>query len=139
MPNIDFKQFFSTDYIFEKTPPFHRSFLYIVAIFVLFILLAFGSWFLLGQKNKKLPLYQPLQKGLFNLFFYTGLMGLILSFFRWQQLAYLGSRFFMIVLFLAFFLFGLSILDYRFRMFPKLVKRYYERKNFEKYLPSRHQ
>jgi len=136
MPNINFfGQIFSFEYIFEKNPPFRLEFLYIVGVFVLLILIAILGWVWLGKKSEKLPLYRPLQIRFFNLFFYTGFAGLVLSFFHWQQMVYLGSRFFFLILTLFFILFSISLLFYRYRTFPQELKKYQQKKNFEKYLP----
>jgi hypothetical protein len=135
LSNFHISQFISQDYIFEKTPPFTSVFLYLVGVFVLFMAIAFLGWFYFGKKSRKLPFYRPIQSQVFNLFFYVSLFGLILSFFRWQQLAYLGSRFFLLILLLVFIFWGLSIVYYRFKIFPKEFTKYQAKKNFEKYLP----
>jgi len=135
MPSINFQQIFSLEYIFEKNPPFSSEFLYVVGVFVLLIVLAIFGWIWLGKKSEKLSLYRPLQIRFFNIFFYTGLTGLALSFFRYQQMAYLGSRFFFLILIFFFILFSISLLVYRYKTFSQKLKIHQQKKNFEKYLP----
>ena len=137
MPSINFQQIFSFEYIFEKNPPFSSEFPYVVGVFTLLIVLAIFGWIWFGKKSEKLSLYRPLQIRFFNIFFYTGLAGLILSFFRYQQMVYLGSRFFILIVFVVFVLFLISLLIYRFQTFPQKLKIYQHKKNFEKYLPRR--
>lgn len=137
MFNFNFKQIFSASYIFDKAPPYQSNFLFIVAVFVLFIAVAFGAWFWFERKRRHLALYRKMQKSIFNLFFYTGLAGLVLSFFHWQEIEYLGSRFFFLILFFVFIVIGLSIIDFRFRILPAEIKKYNQKKAFEKYLPRR--
>lgn len=134
--NIDLKKLLDTGYIFEKTPPPISDYLYLLGIFLLFILLSFVFSFLYGRKKKKIPIWGKMQKRIFNLFFTTGIVGLILIFFRWQQIAYLGSRFFMLILWLIFIVWGIAILCYRYLTLSKEIQKYYEKKNFEKYLPT---
>ena len=122
-------------YIFEKTPPTDFPFQYLVFIFGFLIILAVIFWFIYGRPKKRIPIYAKLQSKVFNLFCYTGLIGLVLIFFRWQQIAYLGSRFFMLLLLLIFIIWGIYIIYFRLKIVPKEIKKYQEKKQFEKYLP----
>lgn len=133
------QKFLNPDYIFEKTPPADSSYIYLAILFGLMTVLAGVSWFIYGRKKKRLPLYRHLQTKVFNLFFYTGLSGLVLVFFRWQQITYLGSRFFMLVLVIVTISWAILILMYRLRTFPKLIKEYEQKQKFDKYLPSKRQ
>jgi len=137
MPNINFRQIFSLDYIFEKTPSSNSSYIYLAFLFGFLILLAVIAWIGYGRLKKKLPLWGKMQTRVFNIFFYIGLTGLILIFFRWQAISYLGSRFFLALLLLVFIIWGLYIIYFRLIILPKEMANFQTQKSFEKYLPRR--
>ncbi|MBM2820285.1 MAG: hypothetical protein HW405_45 [Candidatus Berkelbacteria bacterium] len=133
---IDLLKLLNTKYIFEISPEPISDYLYLSILFGLLIVIAFIFWFIYKRKRKQLDLFKAVQKSVFNPFFYTGIIGLILIFFRWQGMPYLGSRFFLLVLLLLFLFWGTNIIYFRFVTFPKRIKEYQEKKNFNKYLPS---
>ncbi len=137
LKQFDINKLFSLDYIFEKTPDATGTYKYLVFLFGFLILLSIAAWIGYGRLKKKLPLWGKMQAKVFNLFFYLGITGLILIFFRWQSITYLGSRFFMILLALVFAIWGLYILYFRLKVLPKEIANLETRKKFEMYLPRR--
>lgn len=137
LKNIDIKKLFDIGYIFEKTPDASGAYKYLVFLFGFSILLSVVAWIGYGRIKKNLPLWGKMQTKVFNLFFYIGITGLLLIFFRWQAIPYLGSRFFMILLALVFVIWGLYILYFRLRVLPKEIANLETRKKFEMYLPRR--
>lgn len=135
--NIDIKKLFDIGYIFEKTPDATGTYKYLVFLFGFLILISVIAWIGYGRLKKKLPLWGKMQTKVFNLFFYIGMTGLLLIFFRWQAISYLGSRFFMILLASVFGIWGLYILYFRLKVLPKEIANLQSRKKFEKYLPRR--
>jgi hypothetical protein len=133
--NIDFKKILNIAYIFDKTPPPDSNYLYLGILFGLMIVLSFGAWLGYGRLKKHIPLWQEMQTRIFNLFFYLGITGLMLIFFRWQGVAYLGSRFFLLLLLIVFIIWGIFIINFRLRIFPKELIKYFAKQKFEKYLP----
>ena len=134
---FDIKKLFQLDYIFEKTPDAAGAYKYLVFLFVFLILLSVVAWIGYGRLSRKIPLWRKMQTRVFNFFFYTGIIGLILLFFRYEQIAYLGSRFFLILLLLVFIIWGIYILYFRIIRFSKEIIQYHEQKKFEMYLPHR--
>ncbi len=131
-----FGKYISLDGIFEKTPALDFEIIYLVSFFGLLIILAVISWWYFRAKRNEVKLWSKIQVSFFNLFFYTGIAGLVIAFFRWQQIAYFGSRFFDLVLVFIFLAWLVNILIYRYSIFSKELKSHYDKKNFEKYLPS---
>ena len=134
--NINPQKLINPDYIFEKTPPANSGYIYLSAIFGIFMLMSIFFWFRYGRLKTKIPAYAPMQFKMFNLFFYSGLIGLMLIFFRWQEISYLGSRLFMIVLLGGFIIWSLYLIFYRVKVIPKAIIRFREKENFNKYLPN---
>jgi uncharacterized membrane protein YdcZ (DUF606 family) len=131
---IDPGKLLDRSYIFEVTPESNSSYLYLALLYGLLIILAVVLGLL--SKKKIIPI-KKLYRGIQNLFLYTGIIGLILIFFRWQGLPYLGSRLMVILLGLFFIVWLLLIILYRFFTLPKIIIEIQERENFEKYLPQK--
>jgi len=135
--NIEIKKLFDTAYIFEKTPASLSNYLYLAIIFGLLIILGVVAWCGYGRLAKIQPLWRKIQMRVFNICFYTGLAGLFLIFFRWQGVTYLGSRFFLLLLFLIFIIWAVIIIYFRVIVFPKELAKFDEQEKFEKYLPRK--
>lgn len=133
--NIDLKKFLKISYIFEKTPPANSTVLYLAIIFGFFIIL--GLFFWIWHSRQLLSFWKKYRAKIANLFFYNGVIGLFLTFGRWQQIPYLGSRFFLLVEICLFIIWGSLIFYYRLIILPKEIKQFEQKKQFEKYLPSR--
>jgi len=136
LKQIDIKKLFSLDYIFEKNPPAISNYLYLSFIFGFFIILGIFFWVWNAREKNQLFFWKKYKAKLFNLFIYTGLVGLILVFSRWQEIPYLGSRLFLIIDLLVFIVWGLIILYFRMLILPKEIINYRKIKDFEKYLPK---
>lgn len=137
LSNIDLTKFLKTDYIFEVTPSPQSDYIYLSIIYGLLILISIGLWFYYNKKQKNKKVWQKMRGRVFNLFFYSGLIGLFLVFFRFQQIAYLGSRFFTLILWLVIFIWAFFTVLYRFTSLKQEFKNIEKKENFEKYLPHR--
>ena len=133
--NINPKKLFEPSYIFEKTPSANSDYLYLAIVFGLFIVLAIVFWFIYGKKKKNLPVLSSLQGRFFNIFFYTGISGLVLIFFRFQQIPYLGSRLFLLILILVFIIWSIYLLYFYFKILPQKISKFREEQIYNKYLP----
>lgn len=134
--NIDPKKFLDPSYVFEITPTLDNNIWYLAGIFGFFVILALIFWFWYGRKSKSFPLLVKMQGRMFNIFFYCGIIGLILVFFRWQQIPYLASRFFILLLILIFLVWLGLILYWRFYKLSQEITKYCQKEQFEKYLPK---
>ncbi len=133
--NIDLKKFLDTKYIFEKTPPPISDYLYLAIVFAVFVVLGIFFWIWYNRKTE-FAFWKEFRYRLFNLFFYIGLVGLVLVFSRWQGIPYVGSRFFILVDFLIFIIWGMWIIYFRLIIIPKEIKKFERKQQFEKYLPT---
>lgn len=133
--NIDLKKLITISYIFEKTPPANSTVFYLAIIFGFFIIL--GLFFWIWQSRLSMPFWKKYRAKLANLFFYNGAIGLFLVFGRWQEIPYLGSRFFLLIEICLFIIWGSFIFYYRLIIMPKEIKQFEQKKQFEKYLPVR--
>lgn len=129
---INLSKLLEASYIFEKTPAAKGLYLYLAIVFGLLLVLAL---ILIIQLKKKEKIYKKLHTKIINLLLFTGFLGLVLIFFRWQQIPYLGSRFFMLVLAGVVIIWLGVIYWYRFLILPKEIEKYEKQKIFEKYLP----
>ncbi len=132
---IDLTKIFDPNLIFETTPV--PGGLYLLSLIIYGLLLA-GA-ITLGVISRRNP--QSTHKKLWRQFIYlmlfTGIIGPVLVFFRWQAVPYLGSRFVVLILWLVALAWVLQILIYRLWVLPQEIKKLKEKENFEKYLPRR--
>lgn len=131
--------FFDYRYLFDLRPiPLGPSL--VGSIFVFF------SWFvvlaiLVGAVGyifrKEKPLYAKIAYRFSRLFSMTGLGGLLLLFFTYEQTPIFQMRFWVMVLFVLFIAQLINIAIYIIRDYPHEKARLVERERFEKYLPGR--
>ncbi len=132
LTQIDLRKLIQKDYLLEITPSTDGFFKYLVIIFGLFITVAV---YLIIRKPPEI--YKKYFVKLINLFLVTGVVGLMLIFFRWQATPYMGSRVVFLSFLISIFVWLLFILWYRFFIFSKEIQEKIEKENFEKYLPRR--
>jgi len=132
LSQIQPERLFQKSYLLEVTPEAKGLYQYLAIPFGILLILALI--FSLRAKRGE-EIFQKLNLKIANLLFFTGLAGLALIFFRFEQIPYLGSRLFLLVL-LAVFLAWLGlIIWYKFLILPKEIERDEKQKIFEKYLP----
>jgi len=132
LSQIDLTKLFRADYIFELNPVATGLYLYFSIIFGILILLAVVFFFVSRRKNK---IYHTLQRRAFIFFTAIGIIGLLLTFFRFEQISYLGSRLMFLVLMVVFVLWGGWIGFYIFFVLPKEKQKNFKKQKFIKYLP----
>ncbi|KKQ18059.1 MAG: hypothetical protein US31_C0011G0041 [Berkelbacteria bacterium GW2011_GWA1_36_9] len=130
--NINFNKLLAKSYILETTPSAVGLYRYLAIAFGIFILTAF---ILIVKSKNKEEIWKSLYAKIINLLIFSGAFGLMLIFFRFEGIPYLGSRLFLLVLLLGLIIWSATIIWYRFKILPKKIKEYQKRKAFEKYLP----
>lgn len=118
-------------YILDIKPTPNGYYQYLGIIFGL--LLAAAIYLSLRKSGNS---FQKLRRKFVNLFLTIGLIGLTLIFFRFEGIAYLGSRLMIVILMLVFVLWLGVICWYRYYILPKELKEKLEKEKFEKYLPK---
>lgn len=126
-------KFFQPGYIFEITPPADGLYLYLGIMFVL--ALAWGMIIAVRAKKKE-KIFRKLQFKVANLLIFFGVFGLLLTFFRFEGIAYLGSRLAMLFMLVISLGWGFGIGWYKFFSLPREREKYEKQKIFEKYLPT---
>lgn len=120
------------NYIFQATPNPEGMYKYLGIIFVLLIIAALALKIFFKSLN-------PVRKKIINKIIYflliIGLSGIFWIFFRFEQIAYIGSRLILIVIILAIIIWGLQICFYWLIYAPKEFSRIKQKESFEKYLP----
>ncbi|MCL5406986.1 MAG: hypothetical protein M1429_00595 [Patescibacteria group bacterium] len=129
---INFEKFLTKSYIFEITPTTVGFYKYLAIVFGLFILTAL---ILIVKSKRKEEIWKNLYVKIINLLLFGGAFGLILIFFRYEGIPYLGSRLFLLILLLSLTFWTMTIVWYRFKILPYKIKEHQKRKAFEKYLP----
>ena len=132
LSQINLAKLFQADYIFESYPAATGLYLYFSIIFGILIGLAIIFFFIIRRKNKT---YHKLQKRAFIFFTIIGLIGLLLTFFRFEQIPYLDSRFMFLCLGVTFVLWGAWIGFYIIFTLPQEKKEISKKQKFIKYLP----
>ena len=132
LSQINLGKLLKSDYIFETSPSATGLYQYLAIVFAVLILAAFV---LIIKARKKEEIFKPLYAKIINLLFFTAFSGLILIFFRWQGIPYLGSRLLLVVLLAVVFVWSMIIVWYKFKILPRKIEKYQKQKIFEKYLP----
>ncbi len=131
LSQIDPKKLLQKDYIFQINPYTDGFYKYLGIIFGLMLVAAVILIF-----KKPREIYRKLNSKLITLLLIIGFFGLALIFFRFEAIPYLGSRLMLLILFLAFLVWGISIIYYWLMIMPREIKKKKEREDFEKYLPG---
>ena len=132
LSKINLSKLFRADYIFEASPVATGLYLYFLIVFGIFIVLSLIFFILLRRKNK---IYHKLYKRASIFFLVIGLIGLLLIFFRFEQIPYLSSRLMFLGLAIVFLLWGGWIGFYIIFTLPKEKKELFKKQKFIKYLP----
>lgn len=133
---MNIEKLLTKSYVFEVTPNAEGLYKYLAIVFGLFILTAL----VLIVKSKNPPaggekIWKKFYAKIINLLLFGGAFGLILIFSRYEGISYLGSRLFLLILFLSLAFWAMIIIWYRFKILPKKIKELQKQKAFEKYLP----
>jgi len=130
---IDLSKIFDPNLIFEASPDPQGFYLYIAIIYGLILVLAI----ILGVISRRNPqsVYKKLRSKTIYLMLFVGLVGLMLTFFRWQAIPYIGSRLMVLALWIVAIAWLVEIIWYWLFILPQQKKLQQEKENFEKYLP----
>lgn len=131
---IQISKLFKVNYILVATPKSSGLYQYLIIIFGFLGLMALVLWFFFRKSQK---LTKEFFKKIITLFVTTAILGVMLIFFRTQEIPYLGSRLMLIVLIIMFVIWGGFILYYRLVTMPKKIKIIKEKEEFEKYIPKK--
>lgn len=130
-------KYISPSFVFDRYPhEMNLSTLYII-IAVFFTLFLIGIIFALLVSRKKTTdkIIQKLYSKISNWGLWSGIIGLFISFLRYQRAPYLGMRFWLMT-WLVFNLIWLAfIIKFFIKDVPQLKKERANKKEFEKYLP----
>lgn len=130
---INFHKLLDKKYLFETFPNETGLYQYLYILFGLMIAGAVASYLLKRKSNNKL--IKHLYAQMFGWLLTIGLIGPLLLFFRYQQIAYLGSRIILLVLMLAFVIWGIYILYIKLIFMPGEIIKQKAKEKYEKYLP----
>lgn len=132
---IDFKKLIQPSYILDSQPRQFQFLLPAVIIFGAAVIASILIWIFL--KTSKAPYKEKIKSAISNWLLWLGISGLILVFFRWQEIPYLSARILFEILFLVFLIWLGFILKYLIFNYKKDKDNFAERMRFEKYLPKK--
>ena len=127
------KNFFVVGRIFEAQPVAIGAYLYILILFATSFMAAI---FLVIFKDKFWNKSRKVVAKIISLLFTFAAVGGILIFLRWQGVAYLGSRFTLLLLGAITFYWFWQILWYKYKILPQELAQTKEKERFTKYLPK---
>ena len=130
---INLHKLLDTKYLFETFPDETGLYQYLYIVFGLMIAGAVVFYFLKRKSNNKLT--KHLYSQIFTWLMTVGLIGPLLLFFRYQQIAYLGSRIMLLALALTFVVWGIYILYIKCIVMPGEIIKQKAKEKYEKYLP----
>jgi len=125
------KNFFTADYLFSSAAPTNMTlFITIACAYFLFIILAVVLSFNKG-------LLRQFRTRLYNFFLTIGIVGVFISFFRYEKINYIGSRLAMLLLIICAAIWYLSITFYSVVKMPKEVRLQKNQERYQSYLPKK--
>ena len=134
LDQFDPRKLINPNWLFETAPDIQGLYLYLGLIYGLFLIAAVA----LGVYSRRhRDSRHKFWSQIIYLLLLVGVIGLVLIFFRWQEITYLGSRILVVFLWLAGLIWLVFILFYRFVTLPKKIKVQEEKNRFEKYLPKK--
>lgn len=134
---IDIKKLFSLEYLLQPQPVADSVLVFALAIFFCLVIIASGIiWIWFWKRERHEPIYQFVRSRWVNYLFTLGFVGLILIFFRWQGIAYLSSRTWLVLWLLIGLIWLVRIWRYLLKKFPEERRLYHERITRERYLPK---
>jgi len=124
---------FTPAYLFNANPSYDIKFLTPLIVFfggLVFLSLVF--WFI-AKKNKKRKHKNLLLAYFYNWFFWVGLIGLLLLSFRYEGIAFISMRFLLIAWLFTFIVWGIYLIVFYFKGYKKILSKYKEQIEREKY------
>lgn len=123
-------------YLFDRRPDSEGILIIVAAVIWMLFLLGSGVvWLTMSGAVRRFPPLSELRSRITTFLFITGFVGLNLVFFRWQGLAYAGSRIWLLIWFIATLIWFIFLLVYRLKRYPRLARLYEATRQFERYLP----
>ncbi|MCX6812022.1 MAG: hypothetical protein NTW79_00140 [Candidatus Berkelbacteria bacterium] len=125
------QNFLTTEYLFSAVRPADpKRFLIELGIFAIIIIIAIILGF-----NKKI--HRGLKNRLYNFLLTIGILGVIILWFRWESINYLGNRFVEILLLLTIVIWYFAITAYAVFKMPREVRLRKSEDRYRYYLPKK--
>lgn len=132
-----FTKYFHYKFLFSLNPRFsNQAILYLLALFLLIILIGVLLYFIFNKKAKTLSPYKILASRYLKICLTPAIIGLILIFFIWQQIPYLSVPILFMVDILVFVVLIIYTVIFWHNIIKKEVQKYKQQIRYEKYLPS---
>jgi len=132
------KEFITSSQLFWANPDYNSNLTLILSLVsVLMIITGIIVWFGLKNKSEKIPPYGELRNKIMSLLATTGIIGLLLGLFSWQEIPYLSSRLLVLILAFIFVIWFIFILIYIKRDLSRELKEFQQVQRFKKYLPRK--
>jgi hypothetical protein len=132
LSQIDITKLTDKNYLFDLNPETAGFYQLLLIVFILMIVLAVFLKYFPKSPNK---IQKKLNNKLFNLLLVTGILGILWVFCRKTGVAYLNTRFALIIIIIFFLLWVFDILYYKIIISPKELIKLKKQERFEKYLP----
>jgi len=125
-------EFFSKDYLFNpNTPSESRLYVPLIVLFGTLIIFSIIAKLVRNVDVKKIS------GRCFLSFLTMGVLGFFYLFFRYEELPYLGSRFFLLLILVVLFIWVLINSIWTLRFVPEYRKEKKIEERYEKYLPKK--
>ena len=125
------QDFFTTKYLFSINQPANMEwFLILLGVYVVFIIISI----LLGYNQ---TIHKGLRARLFNFFLTIGILGVVISFFRYESTPYVGTRIAMLLLLLATLIWYFVITIYSVTKMRHEVRAIKNHERYIQYLPKK--
>lgn len=130
-------KFFQPAYLFELRPFTSPSTIKMMMIFFA-LLVIIGIGVKIYQSTRQLEKFQTkLLEKLISFFIVLGVLGILLTWLRYERVQILSARFWLIAWLITLAIWLYPIIKYWTKVVPEAKKRHEEKKMFQKYLPKK--
>jgi len=128
--------FFNPEYLFNPYPNYDMKFMpQLLGFFVILLALSIVSFIFL-LRNRKRPIKIVLAY-IYNWLLWSGSVGLVLLFFRYEGVAFASMRFLLFMWILMFIGWGMYLIWFYKKKYKKILKEHKKEKEKEKYIKKK--
>jgi len=132
------KVFINPAYLFTPYPsPDTKYMIPFLVFFGVSVILSLVSFFIAKKRKKKKKPSSLVFAYIYNWLFWTGIIGLALMFFRYEEIGFLSMRFILLIWLITFVVWGIFIAFFYFKGYKKILKEFNTEKSKQKYFIGR--
>lgn len=132
---FDWVKHINLAYLFGSRPDSDLTIIILTSLFGAAVVASGLVWLIFAPRVSAFPPIGAIRTRLVNLFVTIGLGGLILTFFRWQAIPFLGNRIWLWLWLLVILVWSVLTGLYLLKKFPEERRLFVNKRQYERYLP----